>query len=591
MNIGRTFRTVRHLTVEQWIFRFLCRGRWAVAHRFPGLFHALIDRTAQTLPLPNADSKALQDAALPVLELQNAVHGPYIADMPSGRFHFLGRTVDFGAIDQIEWRRDLGEKNNPLWRMNLSYMGWIVPLLAQGHSRALELAHTVLCSLDDQNPWQTPGVFRDVWHPYSVSHRLINLLAGLALYRAAGGASAPNAEEAIRQHARFCAAFLLHNMERDLQYNHLLKNFVALAVYRAALPASIEHLRSLERGIARSIRQQVLPDGGHAERAPMYHALCVLDLMVLRACGIACDDVLAAMKRALAVMSHPDGDIALFNDSWLGEAPRASALAAPAADGVMALPDTGYVRLGANGDAVIFDRGACGPDANLGHAHADFLAIEVSVGGQRLIVDPGVPTYSAGSLRDLCRSASQHNGPHIAGKEPIEFWQSFRVGRRGRAYALNSASLANMAPLWCAGWQDGYRNEGVVVARWAGLWPGKALLIVDCWVGALRSAPELRFFAPSSWQAGDGPAFCNGQTKVVLDTVIGERPTVTPATWWARFGEPQPAHAISVRPQTMSFGAGAATAWRWGDGRRPATAAQVKGIAEALAAACSKHIR
>ena len=92
---------------------------------------------------------------------------------------------DFGGIDRIAWRAEMGEGNNRLWRMTLSYLGWTVPLLARGDASDVAMIRRAIDSLMAQNQWDVPGVFRDVWHPYSASHRLINLLTGHALLRAA----------------------------------------------------------------------------------------------------------------------------------------------------------------------------------------------------------------------------------------------------------------------------------------------------------------------------------------------------------------------------------------------------------------------
>ena len=54
----------------------------------------------------------------------------------------------------------------------------------------------------------------------------------------------------------------------------------------------------------------------------MYHALCMIDLRILRESGILgaadadwLDKNIARMEQALGALSHPDGDIALFNNS------------------------------------------------------------------------------------------------------------------------------------------------------------------------------------------------------------------------------------------------------------------------------------
>ena len=102
-------------------------------------------------------------------------------------FTLLSRDYDFGSIDGISWRGDFHEGNNPLRRMNLAYMGYAVPLLAGGDPGSLQAVRKILSSLVAQNAWSETGVFRDVWNTYTASHRMINLLSGLALYRKTGG--------------------------------------------------------------------------------------------------------------------------------------------------------------------------------------------------------------------------------------------------------------------------------------------------------------------------------------------------------------------------------------------------------------------
>jgi len=530
----------------------------------PGLAARRLKAAAARLALPDPASPPLRAAAEPVLKLQRAVHGERLDGIADGRFTLLNREIDFGAPERIDWRGALEEGNNPLRRMVLAYMGYAVPLLAAGGADGLAVTRAILRSLVAGNPFSAPGVFRDVWNAYTASHRLINLLAGLALRRAAGGADG-EAEDEILDHVRLCAAFVRANLERDLQYNHLLKNYVALSVYGCATPTLPRGFAFLREAVPRALAQNVLADGGHAERSPMYHALGRVDVAILRATGLhdgdALDGLAARMDRALSVMSHPDGDIALFNDSWLGEAPPGAAVVP---GDTARLPDTGYVRIGRGGDAAILDCGACGPDDNPGHAHADFLAVEASVDGRRLLVDPGVPTYTAGALRDLSRSAAAHNGPHVAGAEPIEFWKSFRVGRRGTAREIADPALAGVAPLWCAGWQDGYAPLGVEVRRYVGLWPERALLICDLWRGADGRQAASRFLVPGDWAArGDG--FAQDGIAVRPSAPLGVLSDVAPDRWWPRFGLETPAHGFTVTPEPRGGDRAAALLLCWGE--------------------------
>ena len=82
--------------------------------------------------------------------------------------------------------------------------------------------------------------------------------------------------------------------------------------------------------LEREIPEQILTDGGHFERSPMYHAIIledVLDLINLaRAYPGTVPERVAECWRLtaermlywLSAMVHPDGEIAFFNDAALG---------------------------------------------------------------------------------------------------------------------------------------------------------------------------------------------------------------------------------------------------------------------------------
>ena len=564
LTILRTWRAVRHLTPEQLVQRAVCRGRFLYMSKAPARARRSVERDANRLPLPDPANPRLGRIARHVLQLQKTVHGRYLDGITEGRFTLLGRTVDFGGIEAVEWRRELNEGNNALWRMHLSYFGYATPLLAAGDERALGAVCSLVRSMERQNSFAARGVFRDVWNPYSASHRLINLLAGLHLFMRSGAAHRTDEQALVLRHVRLCAAYVWRNLERDLQYNHLLKNYVALTAYACGLGGLPAAWRFLNKAAPACVESQILDDGGHAERCPMYHVLSILDLMVLTDAGVLDQTAsrkigvqLARMQRALTVLMHPDGDIALFNDSWLGEAPPARALATggaaeDACSGALVLEHSGYVQLRSGGDAAIFDCGECGPDNNPAHAHADFLAAELSIAGRRFLVDFGVPTYSAGALRDSARSASVHNGPRFKGLEPIEFWLSFRVGRRGRARRFTDLGHAPDTPLWCAGWQDGYSTIAATVARCLALYPGRGVLIVDVWRGGAEHEAVVDFLVSDQWLHDDSkhfrPASGVPGKAVLFDAVAGSIDAPVPAQHWPKFAESRPASRLRVHP-------------------------------------------
>jgi hypothetical protein len=569
MSVGRLWRTVRHLTAEQWVFRFICRGQRLVMRHHPMFSRRRVERVADRLPLADPSSAVALEIAKIVLQLQLAVHGESYAAAAEGKFTLLNRDYDFGGIDGVSWRGEFHEGNNPLRRMNLAYMGYAVPLLARGRAEDLTAMRRLLKSLDVQNVWSEPGVFRDVWNAYTASHRLINLLSGLALYRQAGGPADGAAQTEILQHVRFCAAFIRANLERDLQFNHLMKNYVALSAYAGACDRSAPAFAVLQDAVPKSIRQNVLADGGQAERCPMYHVLSMLDVRILAASGMFpetwqpdLDDTVTRMTTALPAMTLADGEIALMNDSWVGEAPQAdSVIDISQTAKIERITETGYVRLGEGGDSVVFDCGPCGPDDNPGHAHADFLTVEATVGSLRFLVDSGVPTYTAGAARNASRSAAAHNGPRLAGAEPIEFWKSFRVGRRGYAGELNLPDTI-AAPLVAAGWQSGYRHLGADVRRAICLWPGKGMLVADLWSGRAEE-PVTSFLVPAAWKQEDDRTYSQSGIQLAVKSLVGVMSDPAAASHWYRFGVEQSAHRIDLLPVQENGNARAAVFFAW----------------------------
>ena len=566
-------------------------------NKMPGRAWRRLERAAERLPVADPGSAPLGRVAGHVLRLQQVAHGAHLDGIAAGRFTLLGRTVCFGGLDAVAWRRDLGEGNNALWRMTLSYFGFAPPLLASGEAQALQTVAALVRSLERQNSFAAAGVFRDVWNPYSASHRLVNLLVGLHWFErnappGAGSAERDGARTALLRHIALCAAFVARNLERDLGYNHLLRNYVALLVYACGVGQLPAAWRFLDARLADCVESQVHADGGHAERSPMYHVLSMVDLMVVadagvldRAASSRIERCLARMRRALPAMTHPDGDIALFNDSWLGEAPPARLLAVADAAASEVLADTGYVQLRSGADAVIFDCGACGPDDNPAHAHADFLAVELSVAGRRFLVDFGVPTYSQGPLRDAARSAASHNGPRFAGVEPLEYWLSFRAGRRGRAYRIAELECALPTSLSCAGWQDGYAPIGGIVARALALFPQAGLLVVDVWRGGGTCEAVVDFLIAETWLAKSARSFesADERTTVTVDAIAGSAAAPLPARHWPRFGQARPASRLRVSPSRDDAGRWAALWFGWGEVAPPAKEAGI--MRQALLAA------
>jgi uncharacterized heparinase superfamily protein len=121
------------------------------------------------------------------------------------------------------------------------------------------------------------------------------------------------------------AEWLSLHLETHLLANHFLENGAALVLAGGCFEGTTAE-RWRRKGLAilrEQIPEQILPDGMHFERSPMYHSRMVYLFVLLAQTGdeevrSLVLEPLARMLRALRLLWHPDGRIALFNDSAWG---------------------------------------------------------------------------------------------------------------------------------------------------------------------------------------------------------------------------------------------------------------------------------
>jgi len=298
------------------------------------------------------------------------------------------------------------------------------------------------------------------WEPYPLSRRIVNWIK----WAYAGHGLPAEAIEGLATQTRY----LSRRLEYHLLANHLFANAKAL-VFAGSFFAGTEAddwriagLRILER----EIPEQILEDGGHFERSPMYHGILLEDVLDLVNLGRTYPDLLPDWSETAArmlawqkQMIHPDGDISFFNDATLGVAPifaelrdYADRLGVKGGTGAR-LSDSGYIRLENEDTVLIFDAGRIGPDYQPGHAHADTLSFELAHQGKRVVVNSGTSTYEVGAERQRQRGTADHNTVRIDGIDQSEVWASFRVARRAYPFDVRTdhQSFAEAA-------HDGYRR-------------------------------------------------------------------------------------------------------------------------------------
>jgi uncharacterized heparinase superfamily protein len=445
---------------------------------------------------------------------------------------------------EIRSRADWNRADWPmLWLYNLHYFD---DLNAGGDRSRVALQSAWIGRWIADNP-PCAGVG---WEPYPLSLRIVNWIK----WQLGPGRFDDAMLHSLAQQARA----LRRQLETHLLGNHLWANAKAL-VFAGSFFAGDEADAWLRTGLAiarRELSEQVLADGGHFERSAMYHSIVLedlLDLIALAHCHpstIPSEDAarwreaVPRMLQWLAVMTHPDGEIALFNDAAFGVAPKFSELAGaattlgfprtPALDQkLVLLADSGYARLQIGDAVLIADVAPLGPDYLPGHGHADTLSFELSLDGERTIVDAGTSRYDVSPERQWQRGTSAHNTVEVDGADSSEVWSSFRVARRARPFEVGAGVEDDH--VWLRGAHDGYRRlPGHPVHRriWR-LYPDR-LEIEDHIEGEFRQAvARLRSPANTGWSpTADGIGLRIRRLQVEgasrVETIHG--------TWHPRFG-------------------------------------------------------
>lgn len=525
--LPRLWRTVRHLRPVQ------VYGR---------LWFRFSPKWTDFSPAPNR--RTLAGPWMPPPGRRPSMIGP-------GAFLFLN---EHGTLVSDGWDNPAKAK---LWRYNQHYFD---DLIAQAAEERTQWHSALIADWISANaPGRGSG-----WEPYPTSRRIVNwvkwALAGNSL------------ENAAHHSLAIQARWLIRRLEWHLLGNHLFTN--AKALIFAGLwfdgPEAANWLAKGERILIREIPEQILPDGGQFELSPMYHALAVEDLLdlvnIARAFGR--DDLverwstsLPDMLDWLAVMTHPDGEFAFFNDTASGIAPTTEQLfnyAESLGFSQRLLPDcmyhlaaSGYARLSVGPAVVIADLAQVGPDYLPGHAHADTLSFELSLKYKRVIVNSGTSVYGLGPERLRQRGTAAHSTLMIDGQDSSEIWSGFRVGRRARP--LGVRVTRDGAAQLAEGTHDGYRHlPGAPLHSRAWQLFNTGLVVTDRLEGGGAHRVEVRFFLAPGLRAEihpDGTLHVTqdqGQPVLTL-TSDGASPVVESSSWHPQFGQSLPNQVICLR--------------------------------------------
>lgn len=470
---------------------------------------------------------------------------------PDWRMRFLNHDGDIANAAQ--WN-DPGQSK--LWLYNLHYFD---DLCAADAGQRRPLQRELIMRWIAENP----PPLGNGWEPYPVSLRIVNWIK----WHLAGEHLSAAMRDSLAMQARWLAA----HVEWHLLGNHILANAKAL-VFAGLFFDGPEAEAWLRAGLAifeRELPEQILADGAHFELSPMYHAIILEDLLDLgnlarhyrqgeRVAHACLSASVTAMRGWLAAMTHPDGGPGFFNDAAFGIAASRDELESYAArlglarmatpgSGLHRLEASGYVRVNAGDMAAILDVAAVGPDYIPGHAHADTLSFELSLGDDRVVVNAGTSTYAPGGLRARERATASHSTVEIDGEDSSEVWGAFRVARRAR---LTELAITPGPPHQVRASHDGYmRLQGRNIHTRAWTISDTRIEISDVVTGTFGRAVAHYHLA-----AGATASIDPGAGSGVITTAGGRRlrwssetpARVVPSQWAREFGAIVETHCLAV---------------------------------------------
>lgn len=365
-----------------------------------------------------------------------------------------------------------------LWRYNLHYFDF---LLDDGTSEKIK----------DKliNDWiSTSHTLKvDAWEPYPVSLRLVNWVKYFISYKK------NTVPEAWLNSLYQQADVLFNSIEYHILANHYLKNAKALFFAGAYLNCS-QSKKWFDKGkkiLVEEAQEQILDDGGHYEKSPMYHSifvedyLDVINLLKSNSLDISNNDLEFLNNQTQKILDFlnkilmPDGDIPLFNDSAFEIAPHPDLIFDYAArvngymrqldhydEALLSFDSSGYYIIKNKNNMCVIDCGSISPSYQPGHTHCDCLSYELAIDGRRVIVNSGLHDYESSDTREYCRSTKAHNTIEIDGKEQSEIWGQFRVARRAEVLSANLYKNENDAAIFKGSYHPYWSSkENIVHSR------------------------------------------------------------------------------------------------------------------------------
>lgn len=345
--------------------------------------------------------------------------------------------------EKVNWA-DLGYGR--LWNYNLQYGDFL-------NQHNLTTSQKKVLILDLYH-WLINGKIAP--EPYPSSLRIMNLIRFLY--------SQSNVEESSTElldmlYSELC--FLTDRFEYHLSGNHLLENAFALHMGGTYLN-NIKWVNKARKLLEHELQEQILDDGAHYERSPMYHNIILFRVLeaisytdTLSEFHLFLKEIAEKMLSWMQKITFGNGDLPNVNDSLNGVALSSSSILQSARrlnlnTGIsIPLNSSGYRFYSSKIFEVLADINGIKPDHQPGHAHADSLSFILYAYGKPVIVDPGISTYDNNEIRHWERSTAAHNTITLNDENTADVWHSFRVGDRPDVKILEETESSVYVQLSC----------------------------------------------------------------------------------------------------------------------------------------------
>jgi hypothetical protein len=381
------------------------------------------------------------------------------------------------------------------------------------------------------------------WDTVDDSIRLLNLLEALALL-----------QDQLDKEARSAALYTIHaaawNIEihRARTGNHLIYEGLALFAAGVCLP---QHPRAHfwrrigDRILNRQMIRQVRDDGMHGELCTNYHLITGTNFLKgwilarkfeldfpgryterlagmlqtavsLRAedggfISLGDSDRMAGFSReerearAFAelgvILTRGSADAQSFDLEWLlGGVKPEGIQRAVKPESAASVSFGGYHKVStAQGGCLLFDAGPFGLPGASHHGHADTLAFEVHLRGERFLVDPGGFSYVDYQARAFARSTAAHNTLTLDNRDSSQISGSFDFGKSARGEFIARRAVGSGTLL--VGAHNGYKP----LLHRRGVWLTREdpfiLVLFDQITGSGVHRISAFFHADAGWEA------------------------------------------------------------------------------------------